>query len=252
MNIHCIILLDWYKKYHNFTKHILTWQHKKLMKKILITRSITKSKKLGEYLIKNNHEIFCERLFKVKKIIPDTSLIDQKINLIITSSNALHVLKSQKIHYDSKIFCVGSITAQRIIQMGYKNVFFPKKNSAIELYRMICKTLSPQTIYYFHGEKIAYNFKIKLCQKNFEVRDFLSYKTAEIIKFSNKFLNFINDNVFDEVLIFSNNSLEIFYKQCLKNNLVDYFNLSTIICISQKVAKNAKNLGFKNIKIFNK
>jgi len=221
------------------------------MKKILITRSKTKSKKLSEYLIKDNHEIFYEPLFKIKKIKINYLKPNSKTPLIITSSNAIHILDNPNIDRLSQVYCSGSITANKIKKKGYKNVVFSKKNTAKDLCKLIKNNLSPQSIYYFRGEKISFDFKKNLKKYGYLIEDFIVYKTYEIKNFSDFLTNFTKKNFFDEVLIFSNNSLEIFYKYCIQHNLVDYFNLSSIICISQNVAISAQNLGFKKVKIFN-
>ena len=161
-------------------------------------------------------------------------------------------MKELKISKETPIYAVGSSTANKIKKLGYKNIFYPKKSSGLELYKIIIKNLKPQIIHYFHGEKISFDFKKKLQKKGFEVKNFEVYKTSEIKNFSKELKEFSLNNKFDEILIFSQNSLEIFNKICQKYNLIEYFNWASIICISKKIEKNAQKIGFKKTQIFQK
>ena len=96
------------------------------------------------------------------------------------------------------------------------------------------------------------DFKNSLTKKGFDIEDYVAYKACEIKNFCNDLINFIKINKFDEVLIFSKNSLEIFYKKCVQHNLIEYFNSSNIICMSSNIAKNAQKIGFKKTNIFHK
>ncbi len=221
------------------------------MKKILITRSKNKAKKLGDYLKNNNYQIFFQPLFTVKKTTPQLNSPIKNSPIIITSANAVWFLEHSKIDTSCPIYAVGKKTADLILKKGYEKVFYPQLSSAKNLKQLILKNLSPQEIYYFHGEKISFDFKINLQKHGYIVNDFKVYKTAEIKNFSPTLINNIEEKIFDNILIFSLNSLEIFYHQCVKHNLIDYFNLSIIMCYSKEIAMKAKFFGFKNIKIFN-
>ena len=226
------------------------------MKNILITRSKIRSKKLKEAFEKLGSKVFFEPLFSIKKNLLAIDLLKkntQKISkIIISSANSIYVLKELSISNETPIYTVGPSTADKIKKLGYKNIFYPKKSSGLELFKYIIKNIEPQTIHYFHGEKISFDFKKKLQKKNFIIENYEVYKTCEIKKFSKELFFFIKNNKFDETLIFSQNSLEIFNKMCKKYNLVEYFNYSNIICLSKKIARNAQKIGFKKTQIFKK
>ena len=226
------------------------------MKNILITRSKNRSKKLKEALEVFDYKVFIEPLFSIKKIFISKNLLlenAQEIsNILISSTNAIYILKELKISKETPIYAVGSSTANKIKKLGYKNVFYPKKSSGLELYKIIINNLKPQILHYFHGEKISFDFKNKLQKKGFEVKNFEVYKVSEIKNFSKGLKEFILNNKFDEILIFSQNSLEIFNKICQKYNLIEYFNWASIICLSKKIEKNAQKIGFKKTQIFQK
>ena len=226
------------------------------MKNILITRSKNRSKKLKEALETFGYQVFIEPLFSVKKNFISKNLLLENVqeisNILISSANAIYILKELNIPKETTIYAVGSSTANKIKKLGYKNVFYPKKSSGLELYKIIIKKLKPQILHYFHGEKISFDFKKKLKKKGFEVKNFEVYKTSEIKNFSKELKEFSLNNKFDEILIFSQNSLEIFNKICQKYNLIEYFNWASIICLSKKIEKNAQKIGFKKTQIFQK
>jgi len=226
------------------------------MKNILITRSKNRSKKLKEALEISGYRVFIEPLFSIKKNLIALDSIKKNTpkisNILISSTNAIYILKELNIPKKTAIYAVGSSTAEKIKKLGYNNIFYPKKSSGLQLYKFIIQNLSPQTIHYFHGEKISFDFKNKLQKKGFEIKNFQVYKTIEIKKFSKNFSDFIINNKFEEILIFSQNSLEIFNKMLKKYNLVEYFNYSNTICLSKKIAKNAQKIGFNKTQIFQK
>ena len=226
------------------------------MKNILITRSQNRSKKLKDTLEHLGFKVFIEPLFSIKKNLLDIDLLKKEVpqisNILISSANAIYILQKLKIPKETPIYAVGLSTATKIKKLGYKNIFYPQKSSGQELYKIILKNFEPQKIHYFHGEKISFDFKNKLQKKGFEIKDFEVYKTCEIKKFSKELISFNKNNKFDEILIFSQNSLEIFNRMCKKHNLVEYFNYPNIMCLSKKIAKNAQKIGFKNTQIFHK
>jgi len=226
------------------------------MKNILITRSKIRSKKLKEALEILGYRVFVEPLFSIKKTLVELDFLKQNTpkisNILISSANAIYVLNELNIPKETTIYAVGSSTADKIKKLGYNNIFYPKKSSGLELYKIIIKNLNPQIIHYFHGEKISFDFKKKLQKKGFEIKDFEVYKTSEIKNFSKNLRDFSINNKFDEILIFSQNSLEIFNKISKKYNLIEYFNCSSIICLSKKIEKNAQKIGFTKTQIFQK
>lgn len=226
------------------------------MKNILITRSKSRSKKLKEHLESLGYKVFIEALFSIKKnflvgdfLIKNTEKIS---NILISSANAIYVLKELKITKETPIYTVGSSTADKIKKLGYNNIHYPQKACGKELYKIIINKLEPKTIHYFHGEKISFDFKTKLQRKGFKIENFEVYKTYEKKSFSKKLCDFNKNNKFEEILIFSQNSLEIFNKICLKHNLLEYFNYPNIICLSNKISINAQKIGFKKTQIFHK
>jgi len=228
------------------------------MKNILITRNKKQSSELSDYLKKNNYNVFIEPLFSVRclQVNQDFAFLNidkKKCSLIITSANSIPAILAIKFPKSVKIFAVGKKTAQKLAKKGFNNVEFSKKNSAQSLKELIINSKIEKTaqLIYFHGTIINLDFKIELGYYGFKVYNFLSYKTKENKVFSKNLLKFTKKNNFDEVLIFSKNSLEIFFKLIENHRLSPYFFNSTILCFSKEIYKLAKKYGFQKVKLFN-
>ncbi|MBU6140686.1 MAG: uroporphyrinogen-III synthase [Proteobacteria bacterium] len=206
------------------------------MKSALITRTKNSSAEIIKFLENRRFQVFCEPLFTVEKL--SVEKISTPISAaIITSSNACLALENSGIAKETKIFTVGEKTAERLKQSGFQNIVLSPKNSADSLFDLLTRESGP--IVYFRGSVISFDFAKKL--EN--VREIHSYKTCEIENFSTDFRKI----PYDQVLIFSKNSCEIFYKIITRNNLLEYFTNSQILCLSQQILERARDLGFKKL-----
>jgi uroporphyrinogen-III synthase len=223
------------------------------MKNILITRQKKRSQKMLQLLEDQGFEVFAEPLFSVKKILPKKAFLKQPSALIITSSNACGALEKSGISKDVKIFCVGKTTAEKLAALGFEKVVFPKKENALFLKDLIVETYKTKSepLLYFQGAITSFDFKKELKKFGFEVENILSYETKEKQNFSLKLQNFCKKNNFDQILIFSQNSLRIFLKLAAKHNMLEYFKASQILCLSEKILLEVKKLGFQNSATFN-
>jgi len=225
------------------------------MKNILITKSKNRSQDLAKYLTKNNYQIFYQSLFTIQKKIPielnsSINLFQKPITIILSSANSIYILKKFNIPKASNIYVISHQTAKKLTKIGYKNIFYPKQLSGKDLFDFIIKKLPPCEIFYFHGEKISFDFKLNLEKQGFKIHSFVVYKTSEIKYLSRSLIYNIKKYNINDVLVFSLNSLEIFEKLIKKNNVLEYFISKNIICFSSKIAENAEKIGFKNISIF--
>lgn len=206
------------------------------MKSALVTRTKNSSAEIIKFLEDRGFHVFCEPLFTVEK------LVAKKISTpfsaaIITSSNACLTLENSGVSKETKIFTVGEKTAQELKRCGFQNIILSPRNSAESLFDLVAEESGQ--ILYFRGAMISFDFAAKL--KN--VEEILAYKTHEVANFSTDFKKI----PYDQVLIFSKNSCEIFHKLITRHNLLEYFANSQILCLSQQILERAKELGFKKL-----
>lgn len=121
---------------------------------------------------------------------------------------------------------------------------FSTENSAQSLFNFVAKEKGK--ILYLRGEKISFDFARKL--KN--ITEIIVYRLIENDSFSAEFLQFCRQKTFDEILFFSQNSVEIFFKLAKKHNLLEYFKCSKIVGLSDKILKKAAEFNFENSETF--
>lgn len=213
------------------------------MKTVLITRPHQQAKELAQFLENAKFRTFIEPLFAVEKL--PISKISLPISAaIITSANACDAVINSNLSKNIKVFSVGKKTSQKLFEAGFKNIVFSGENSAESLQNLIAYEAGK--ILYFHGSVMSVNFAKKF--KN--VENIFAYKTHEMKNFSPELLQFSHQKSFHYILLFSQNSAEIFFKLAEKHNLLEYFKASQILVLSEKILIRAKEIGFKKVKIF--
>ncbi len=222
-----------------------------MIKNILITKSQERSKEITKFLASKGFVPFNEPLFKIQKLDDKEKFAEKKYSFaIITSSNAIEHMAYSGLDKNIKIYTVGKKTTEKLVNQGFINVFYPQEQNAFALNNLILQQEKPNFGLYFHGSIVSFDFKKELENFNFKITNILSYQTFENEEFSQNLLNFTKTEKFDQILIFSENSLKIFFKLAKKHNLLEYFKQSKILVMSEKILIQAKNLGFSNSQIF--
>jgi uroporphyrinogen-III synthase len=226
------------------------------MKNILLTRSKEQSQELAEFLAGQGFKAFVEPLFSVEKFDVKAQLQSLKKSeisaLIITSANAASAIIECDFPKDIRIFAVGKKSAQKLLESGFTNILFAPENSATSLEKLIIKTQKDKSgfLLYFHGSVISLDFEETLTKFDFKVKKILAYQTKEVEFFSDEFLEFSRQNSFEKVLIFSQNSAKNFINLVKKHNLLEYFQSTQILCLSQKILSEIKKSNLKNSATF--
>ncbi len=222
------------------------------MKNILITRTQEQGKEIAQFLENKGFRTFIEPLFLIEKI--SIKNLPPATTLIITSSNACETIINSDFPKNIKIYAVGKKTAEKLLKFGFKNIIFPLENSALSLKELFLKTHDSKTdfILYLHGSIISLDFETELKKLGYNIKKILAYKTIEVTDFSAEFLSFSKKNSCNQILFFSQNSVEVFFKLAERHNLLEYFKHSEIFVLSKKILAKVTELGFKNAKLFSK
>ncbi|MBP7710107.1 MAG: uroporphyrinogen-III synthase [Rickettsiales bacterium] len=215
------------------------------MKNILLTRPHKDSYELATLLEKDEFNTFIEPLFSVKKIAINQKADAKTSAVIITSANACDAVIDFGFNKNIKIFSVGKKTAQKLIDANFTNIVTSPRNSAESLKNLIARE-KHEKILYFHGSVVTLDFSKEL--KN--VEKILAYETFPAENFSPEFLQISQEQSFDQVLLFSQNSAQTFCKLAAKHNLLEYFATSQILCLSDKILACVKKFGFTNSSTF--
>ena len=226
------------------------------MRNILLTRSKEQSQELAEFFVNQGFQPFIEPLLTVKRLDVKSQILLLKkseiLSLIITSANAAFAIIESDFPKDIRIFAVGKKSAQKLLESGFTNILFAAENSAISLEKLIIKSQKDKTgfILYFHGSVISLDFEKTLAKIDFKVKKILAYQTTEVEFFSDEFLEFSRQNYFEKVLIFSQKNAKNFVNLVKKYNLLEYFQSSQIVCLSQKILSGIEKSTFKNSTTF--
>lgn len=220
------------------------------MAKILLTRPKKLSQKIAQTLAQKNLSSLIQPLFSIVEI-DNLQPISQELQaVLITSSAAVFALEKLTIQKNVLILAVGKKTALAIEKLGYKNVLVAN-NSAASLLDLALEKLSKNNnlIIYLAGENITLDLAEKLGEQNFNAQKIIVYKTTAREKFLTTTIDAINNNEVSEVWVYSQNSLKIFYQLAKKHNLLECLSEIKILCLSQKIADLASELGFLKIGI---
>lgn len=211
------------------------------MKNIIITRPKEQSKALIEHIARQNHNAICEPIFVVENLNFLLTKNDFSA-LIITSINACAALEKIAPGKEIKIFTIGKKLAKRLNDAGFGNLEVAE--NAKNLAQKIADF--DEKILYLRGEKITFDFAEKFAK----VSQLTVYRIIPNNSFSAGFLDFCNQNPPSEVLIFSKNSAIIFINLAKKHDLLQYFQQSKFICLSEEIRQHVENQGFCQSEIF--
>jgi len=213
----------------------------------LLTRTKKDCEKTAQTLENKGFEAIIEPIFSVDILSPILpNIIPQAI--IVTSANAALAVIVAQISLDTKIFSIGHKSAKKLVAAGYKNIFYAKDATALSLREVIIEKLNPSdgNLFYFCSNSITLDFKQSLEPLGFKVDKILSYKINWHKNFSSEFLQKTRQKNIDFVAFYSKNNVKNFYRLIKNHNLLEYFSNSTLLCLSEKIATELKNLGFKN------
>ena len=223
---------------------------------ILITRPLAQTENLKALLKVANIDYAFFPAFEIKKI--STEVLNKKYDVIIfISANAVNYAED---YFDEifvepfKVFAIGPITAQRLIDKDIKVDCFPKFNaSSMELLAMQeCSELIDKRILIVRGKGGSETLKDNLGK--FNQVDYLEVYERVPCEFSSLHAQSIKvflDSTNGVLMAGSNESL---------SNVVRLFNFDSsnnfdklksrkLIVFSQKIKVLAEKLGFENIKV---
>lgn len=223
---------------------------------ILITRPLAQTENLKALLKVANIDYAFFPAFEIKKI--STEVLNKKYDVIIfISTNAVNYAED---YFDEifvepfKVFAVGPITAQRLIDKDIKVDCFPKFNaSSMELLAMQeCSELIDKRILIVRGKGGSETLKNNLGK--FNQVDYLEVYERVPCEFSSLHAQSI------EVFLNSTNGVLMAGSNESLYNIVRLLNLDSsdtfnkfktrkLIVFSQKIKVLAESLGFENIKV---
>ena len=219
---------------------------------ILITRPLMDAEDLMEKFFSLGHKIIHLPTLKILPLVMEPINADEFDAFIFTSANAIRNLKLNSNNKNLHCFCVGSLTEKIVRQSGFKNTSSAGGTvNALKNFIMISKKIIESSkLAYFCGENISYDLDYELKKEGINVKKIVNYSSEPIQDLNNENKKLIELYPPDLIFIYSTRSAQSFVAIVKNYSLGPLMTQSTVMCISEKVAKIFKSQGWKKIEIF--
>ena len=218
---------------------------------ILITRPLIDAEDLMGKLFSLGHKIIHIPTLKVKPVTNQKYDANNYDAFIFTSANAVRNLKLLNEDKKKLCFCVGSITEKIVRQKGYPNTISAGGNvNALKNIILNSDFDKRKKIAYFCGDYIATDLDLDLRREGYFIDKVINYSSEKIIDLNNENEKILNNHPPDIIFVYSKRSAESFVELVKKYTLNGLMTGSRVLCISEKVLNVFKQLGWKNLEVF--
>ena len=218
---------------------------------IIITRPLIDAEDLMGKLFSLGHKIIHIPTLKVKPIINQKCDAKNYDAFIFTSANAIRNLKLLNEDKKKLCFCVGSITEKIVRQKGYSNTISAGGNvNALKNVILNSDFDKRKKIAYFCGDYISTDLDLDLKREGYLIDKVINYSSEKIVDLNNENEKILNNHPPDIIFVYSKRSAESFVELVKKYTLNGLMTGSRVLCISEKVLNVFKQLGWKNLEVF--
>ena len=219
---------------------------------ILITRPLIDAEDLMEKFFSLGHKIINLPTLKILPLATELINANEFDAFIFTSANAIRNLKLNSYNKNLHCFCVGSLTEKIVRQAGFNNTSSAggTVNALKNLIMVSEKVNESSKLAYFCGDNISYDLDFELKKEGIKVKKVVNYFSEAIIDLNNENKKLIELYPPDLIFIYSSRSAQSFVAIVKNYSLGPLMTQSTVMCISEKVAKIFKSQGWKKIEIF--
>ena len=218
---------------------------------ILITRPLIDAEDLMGKLFSLGHKIIHIPTLQVKPVTNQKCDAKNYDAFIFTSANAIRNLKLLNEDKKKLCFCVGSITEKIVRQKGYTNTISAGGNvNALKNIILNSDFDKRKKIAYFCGDYIATDLDIDLKREGYFIDKVINYSSEKIIDLNNENEKILNNHPPDIIFVYSKRSAESFVELVKKYTLNGLMTGSRVLCISEKALNVFKQLGWKNLEVF--
>ena len=220
---------------------------------ILITRPLIDAEDLMEKFFSLGHKIIHLPTLKILPLAMEPINAEEFDAFIFTSANAIRNIKLNSNIKNLHCFCVGSLTEKIVRQVGFNNTSSAGGTvNALKNLIMISEKINASSkLAYFCGDNISYDLDSELKKEGINVQKIVNYSSEPIQDLNNENKKLIELYPPDLIFIYSTRSAQSFVAIVKNYSLGPLMTQSTVMCISEKVAKVFKSQGWKKIEIFN-
>jgi uroporphyrinogen-III synthase len=219
---------------------------------ILLTRPLEDCQEMLLKFQSLGHEISHLPLINIERLKYRTlSYVDFK-GIIFTSSNAIKFLDIKNIDKKKLCFCVGTATEKKAKSVGFQNIFAAEGN-VNNLKELILQNFdsSDGKLLYVSGEIISSNLDKELISNGYSVERVINYRTSQIEKYNEDFIEKLKLKMPEIVYIYSQNSAINFLKMIKNYQLEALWMNTNLMCIGEKTSSVLNEIKWKKIFLFN-
>ena len=218
---------------------------------ILVTRPLIDAEDLMGKLFSLGHKIIHIPTLQVKPVTNQKCDAKNYDAFIFTSANAIRNLKLLNEDKKKLCFCVGSITEKIVRQKGYSNTISAGGNvNALKNIILNSDFDKKKKIAYFCGDYISTDLDLDLKREGYLIDKVINYSSEKIVDLNNENEKILNNHPPDIIFVYSKRSAESFVELVKKYTLNGLMTGSRVLCISEKVLNVFKQLGWKNLEVF--
>ena len=220
---------------------------------ILITRPLIDAEDMMQKLFSSGHKIFHLPTLKITSNNATSINSDDYDAFIFTSANAIRYLNLKNNNKKIQCFCVGTMTEKIARQNGFTNTISAggTVNALKNLILISDKVNKKSKLDYFCGDHISYDLEGELKKEGFQIDKIINYQSTKITELNNENKNLLDQYPPDLVYIYSLRSAESFIDIVKNYSLTQLMTHSKVMCISEKIAKAFKLVGWNKIEVFN-
>lgn len=226
---------------------------------VIITRPKSDALQLANSLEKKGYDCLIEPMLSVNTLFENAKPLEYALDrkpqaVLVTSKHAITAFSLMTKQRHMSIIAVGSATANRAINLGFKSVSFAQ-GTANSLVAHVINNYSPAAgpLLYVRGIDISTDIATRLGHNDFIVDSVTLYEAKPSKKLSQELREAIAGNKVSAILFFSQNTVRNYAKLVTASNIADAHRNITAECMSRPIAEKAKTLlPWKNVILFDR
>lgn len=214
--------------------------------RVLVTRPEPDATAQAKLLRQRGHEAVLAPLLRIRHFSPRFENLASAQGLLVTSSNALRVLKShtQLAGMQSlPVFAVGATTSERARSIGFSHIHVAG-GTARELATMVRRICDPSKgpLIHISGESVAYDMTPDLEAAGFTVERVVVYRSEAAADFPAEVVTAVAEQQIDAVMLMSRRTAEVYRALMLRHGLDEHARRMHHVCLSRSVADGLAGL----------
>ncbi len=212
--------------------------------KVLITRPLIQSRLYAGELNSLGYETLVEPLLIFEALDFDVPDLLQYQAFLFTSAHGVRVFAAGAEVAGLKAVCVGMATAEAARNVGFAEVYDGGgyTDKLVEYVAKNCDT--GKKLLHVRGEHVARPLHVLLSAHGFEVDILMVYKTIKVKKFSDEFLDVLQEGSLDMITFFSRRTTEAFVDLVRESKVESALEGIKALLISSSVLECMKDLNW--------